>query len=86
MTPETRAWGLLLALSAASTALAALHPLPPGASVHIANAALLLLALIKARVILARYLDLAAAPGWLRGFSAVLAGYMAVMLALALVA
>lgn len=36
-------------------------------------AAILLLALLKARLILARYLDLVRAPGWLAGATLVLA-------------
>lgn len=59
----TRAWALLVALSAASTALAASG---------LGGAALALpvfvLSGLKAHVILRDYLGLAAAPGWLRGF------------------
>lgn len=63
----TRAWAALIALSLGS-ALATLAGLPPKA----AGLAILLLGVIKARVILARYLGLAAAPGWLSGFFAVI--------------
>jgi hypothetical protein len=63
----TRAWGALIALSLGS-ALATLAGLPPKA----AGLVILLLGLIKARVILARYLGLAGAPGWLTGFFAVI--------------
>lgn len=59
----TRAWVLLVALSAASTVLAASG---------LGRAALALpvfvLSGLKAHVILRDYLGLAAAPGWLRGF------------------
>lgn len=63
MNRVTKAWILLLALSAASTAMAASG---------LAGAALalpiLMLAGLKAHVILRDYLGLASAPGWLRGF------------------
>ena len=63
MTRVTRAWGLLIAFSAASTALAASG---------LGGAALVLpilaLAGLKAHVILKDYLQLSTAPGWLRGF------------------
>lgn len=63
MTRATKAWGWLIALSAASTALAASG---------LAGAALALpvLALsgLKAHVILRDYLGLSVAPAWLRGF------------------
>jgi hypothetical protein len=63
MSRVTKAWALLLALSAASTALAA-------SGIGGAALALSVLALsgLKARVILRDYLRLAAAPGWLMGF------------------
>ena len=63
MTRATKAWALLLALSAASTALAASG---------LAGAALVLpilaLAGLKAHVILRDYLGLSVAPVWLHGF------------------
>jgi len=71
---ETRAWIALLALSAITTTLAVVQP------------ALTVLAWLKARVILARYLGLAAAPDWLRGFNLVLALYAILLLALTLAA
>ena len=63
MTRVTKAWVLLLALSAASTALAA-------SGLGGAALALPVLALsgLKAHVILRDYLGLVVAPGWLRGF------------------
>ena len=86
MTPETRAWLTLLALSAASTLLAVAGPGFSGWAVSFASAALLLLAWVKARVILAHYLGLSAAPHILRGFSAVLAIYCIGLLVLTLAA
>lgn len=63
MTGVTKAWAMLLALSAASTALAA-------SGVTGAALALPVLALsgLKAHVILTDYLRLSTAPGWKRGF------------------
>lgn len=63
----TRAWLLLIGLSLVS-ALVTLAGLPPKA----AGLLILALGLIKARVILSRYLGLAEAPGWLSGFFAVI--------------
>jgi hypothetical protein len=62
MTRATKAWALLVALSAASTALAA-----SGLS-GAALALPILIAGLKAHVILRDYLGLFVAPGWLRGF------------------
>lgn len=63
----TRAWLLLIGLSLIS-ALTTIGGLSP----KIAGLVILSLGLIKARVILSRYLGLAAAPGWLAGFFAVI--------------
>lgn len=63
MTRLTRAWAVLLALSAASTALAA-----SGAGGAAMDLPLLALAGLKAHVILRDYLGLSTAPGWLKGF------------------
>ena len=76
----TGAWLALLALSLASTLLTLMKT--PDALIA---GGILLLALIKARVILARYLDLAESPGWLRGFTLVLTGFSAVIFALYLI-
>ena len=76
----TFAWLALLALSFAS-ALLTMLALPP----EIVGGGILLLALAKARVILARYLDLADSPAWLRGFTLVLAGFSILVFALYLV-
>ncbi|WP_170367416.1 cytochrome C oxidase subunit IV family protein [Ruegeria arenilitoris] len=76
----TRAWAGLIALSLAS-ALLTLMPVgsrPVGGGI-------LLLALFKARVILARYLDLERSPAWLRGFTLVLSTFAALIFALYLV-
>lgn len=63
MSQMTKAWLQLLALSAGSTLLAA-----SGLGGFWLVAAVLLLAGLKARVILKDYLGLSVAPGWLRGF------------------
>lgn len=63
MTRATKAWALLLALSAASTALAA-----SGLTGATLALPILILAGVKAHVILRDYLGLSVAPGWLHGF------------------
>ena len=63
MTRATKAWAMLLALSAASTALAA-----SGLSGAALVLPVLALSGLKAHVILRDYLGLWVAPGWLRGF------------------
>ena len=81
MSRVTKAWALLIVLSAASTAFAASG---------IGGAALvlpvLLLAGLKAHVILRDYLGLAVAPAWLRGFDLGLALLMLTFAVLALAA
>ena len=81
MSRVTKAWALLIALSAASTAFAASG---------IGGAALVLLVLLlaglKAHVILRDYLGLAVAPAWLRGFDLGLTLLMLTFAGLALVA
>lgn len=76
----TRAWLALLALSLGSAALTVLH-LPAA----ILGAGILLLALIKARMILAHYLDMTHSPAWLRGFAAVFAVFSILIFALYLI-
>ncbi|MEX0308359.1 MAG: cytochrome C oxidase subunit IV family protein [Ruegeria sp.] len=76
----TRAWLSLLALSVASALLTMLH-----APAELIGAGILILALIKSRVILARYLDLIESPAWLRGFTMVLTGFAIVVFALYLI-
>ncbi|WP_408634528.1 cytochrome C oxidase subunit IV family protein [Pseudogemmobacter bohemicus] len=58
----TRTWALLIALTAATTALA-------GVSGPLAVILVLLLAFLKARLILGRFLHLEAPPGWLAAFT-----------------
>lgn len=85
--PLARAWGKLVALSLASTAIAGLvgREALTGQAVTVAGGVILALAWAKARVILDRYLGLAAAPFWHRGFSIVLALYCLGLLALYLI-
>lgn len=88
MTRYMRAWLWLLALAAASTALALAIDAGAitGAAARAASAAILTLAWLKARVILSDYLGLRAAPSIRRGFDLVLALFMALLLALYLMA
>ncbi|CUK17623.1 hypothetical protein RUE5091_04146 [Ruegeria denitrificans] len=76
----TRAWLALLGLSVGSAVLTLL-PVPAA----VMGGGILLLALIKTRVILAQYLDLACSPGWLRGFTMVLTGFSVLIFALYLI-
>lgn len=76
----TTAWLALLALSLASTGATVL-PVPQ----QIVAAAVLVLALIKARVILARYLELSAARSWLSGLSIIIACFFGLVLGLFLI-
>ncbi|WP_171671420.1 cytochrome C oxidase subunit IV family protein [Ruegeria sp. HKCCD4884] len=73
----TRAWFNLLALSITS---ALLTMLPLGST--IVGAGILGLALLKCRIILAQYLDLATSPAWLRGFSVALTGFALIVFVL----
>ncbi|WP_170470397.1 cytochrome C oxidase subunit IV family protein [Ruegeria arenilitoris] len=77
--PLTCAWLGLLALSLTSALLTLLH------SPQLVAAGVLALALIKARVILAQYLDLARRPRWLRGFTMVLTIFSVLIFGLYLV-
>ncbi len=79
-----RAWVWLIALSAGS----ALISMAPGQGLgrQIAGVVIVLLALAKARIILAQYLRLAQAPGWLRGFTVVIALFGVLVLGLFLAA
>ncbi|WP_299889136.1 cytochrome C oxidase subunit IV family protein [uncultured Ruegeria sp.] len=74
------AWLTLLTLSSVTALLTKLPGMP-----EIAAAGILLLALIKTRVILARYLDLAQSPAWLRGFTLVLTAFAVVIFVLYLI-
>lgn len=78
--PIFRAWVLLVVLSAASV----LGALAVGAGVneHLVGSLVLLLAWLKARVILSRYLQLWRAPVWKAGFNWVLGVFCLVLLGL----
>lgn len=69
--PLLRAWAALLVLSLGSTAVSLWHW--PSGLLAVAGGLILALAWVKARVILARYLGLAQAPFWRRGFEIALA-------------
>ncbi|WP_420412132.1 hypothetical protein [Roseibium sp.] len=81
--PIFRAWGILLALSAASVFASAL--LGTGVPQAVIGAAVFFLAWLKARVILLRYLGLWEAPAWAAGFTWVLGLYGLLMLGLYLI-
>lgn len=85
--PLLRAWIWLTGLSVVSTAGAILVSTGAltGIGVTFAGAAILTLAWLKARVILSRYLGLASAPFWLRGFDLILGFYAVLLLVLYLV-
>ena len=74
-----QAWLRLLALSAGTAALTLL-PLPSVAT----GGRILLLAVLKSRLILSRYLALAQASGLLRGITVVLTGFAMLVFALSL--
>lgn len=79
MSAPTRTWLILIALTAATLALA---PLPGLA----AMAGLLAVAWFKARAILGGFLRLRAAPGWLPALTVPLALWMAAIWGLAALA
>ncbi|WP_269586016.1 cytochrome C oxidase subunit IV family protein [Roseibium sp. Sym1] len=76
----TRAWLQLLLLSAASVFLAAWSGVLPGPTAT--GALVLVIAWLKARVILSRYLGLWQAPSWQSGFNWGLGIYCLVLLGL----
>jgi len=82
--PLLRAWAWLLTLSLGSTAVSLWH-WPPGLTA-VAGSIVLTLAWLKARVILARYLGLAQAPFWRRGFEIALGLFCLLSLGLYLLA
>ena len=82
--PLLRAWLSLIALSGGSAVVAAM--VGAGFNRSAAGAAILLLAVMKARVILSRSLGLASSRAWLRGFSTVLVFFAALLLGLYLAA
>ncbi|MBN9672689.1 cytochrome C oxidase subunit IV family protein [Roseibium aggregatum] len=79
----TRAWVALSILSAASVMVASTTGTGVGGS--LSGAVILLFAWVKARIVLARYLGLWQAPGWLAGFNWVLGFYCLLLLGLFLV-
>lgn len=85
MTPNslTRAWLVLLLLSGASALIAAL--VAWGFEPAAIGAVILLLAWVKSRVILSRYLGLWQAPAWRAGFNWFLALYCLLLLGLYLI-
>jgi len=79
----TRAWIVLVALSGGSAAVSWLAG--AGLDRRVIGAAILALALFKARLILSAYLGLARAPAWRRGFNLALSGFCLLALALYLI-
>jgi len=77
----TRTWALLVIFSVTSTALAA-----AGTNGAVFMLCVLGLSGLKARLILADYLGLSAAPGWQRGFDLALALIVMLFATLALAA
>ena len=76
-------WAMLIGFSTVSTFVSIL-PVP--SQWHAASGAIvLLLAWLKARVILSRYLGLCAAPFWARGFGLALGVFCTVLLGLYLI-
>ena len=73
----------LIALSGGSALVSML--VGNGLNRSLAGTAILLLALLKSRVILSRYLGLWQAPRWLRGFSITLSFFAVLLLGLYLV-
>ncbi|HRO13728.1 MAG TPA: hypothetical protein PLL33_01540 [Paracoccus sp. (in: a-proteobacteria)] len=72
----TKAWAALIGLSAVSTAIALALPRLDATALKGATVVILLIAWLKARVILSRYLGLAAVPPIGRGFGLVLGLFM----------
>lgn len=75
----TRAWLVLVALSLASTGMAAMG------QGRVLVVVVLLLAWAKARVVLDVYLGLQDVPGWRRGFSLGLGAFMVALIGLSVV-
>jgi len=74
------AWVALLVLSAATAALTTMHP--EGAGRAIVAGGVLLLAGLKARVILGRYLGLAGSHFWMNAFGLAIGGFLLLSFAL----
>ena len=81
--PLLRAWVWLIGLSLGSTAVS-LWTWPPKLAA-LAGTLVLMLAWLKARIILAYYLGLVRAPFWRRGFNIALAIFCLLLLGLYLV-
>ena len=81
--PLTRAWLALMALSAASAFVAT--GVSHGLFRTAAGALILLLAFLKARIILSRYLGLWQAPAWRAGFNLAIGLYCLALLSLYLI-
>lgn len=81
--PLRRAWAWLLALGLATT-IGALA-IEAGRLTPLVGAVILMIAFLKARLILARYLGLAQAPFWRRGFDLALGAFTALLLGLYLI-
>ena len=82
--PLALAWLWLTALSMAATAAAL--AVDWGLAREASGAAILILSGAKARLILGRYLGLAATPGWRRGFDLCMGLFLVLLLTLYLVA
>jgi hypothetical protein len=79
-----RALGALIALGVATTLIAVLKE-SAGAAWPAAAAALLVLAGLKAEIILSRYLALRVAPAWLHGFRSAVVLLVAILYTLWLI-
>lgn len=80
--PLVRAWLALVALSGMATAVSLLRPEAPPWAETAAGAAILAIAWLKARIILDRYLGLAAHPAARRAFGTGLGAFALAALAL----
>ncbi len=78
-----RAWGSLIVLSLLSTALSVLVFSAEWTAA--AGTAILALAWVKARIVLSRYMGLAQAPSWQRGFDLCLGVFAITLMGLYLV-
>ncbi|RLJ59367.1 cytochrome c oxidase subunit IV [Litoreibacter meonggei] len=76
----TRAWVVLIALSGLSAVVSTM--MDRGFDTRIMGSVVLALALMKARIILSRYLGLADAPSWRRGFNLTLTLFCLLLLGL----
>jgi len=81
--PLLRAWIWLICLSAGSALVS--FAVTQGVQRQLAASVIVLLALAKARIILAQYLRLSQAPGWLRGVTLVIGLFCLAVLGLYLI-